>query len=128
MGIMTARSGEEVLSMNKKTRHKMNAGKNKLKFTSVIIQEGVKTILKFENLPAEIAIYLVNGKSVGGFMRVNEQKGDDSNLNSRGMVFRKFCISELKENRDDQAKEAAYSIVARLSALAAASEINQINQ
>lgn len=126
MGIMTAKSGEEVLSMNKKTRHKMNAGKNKLKFTSVIIQEGVKTILKYENLPAEIAIYLVNGSSIGGFMRVNEQKGDDSNLNSKGMVFKKFCISELKENRDDQAKEAAYSVVARLSALAAAKEIIEI--
>lgn len=126
MGIMTARSGEEVLSMNKKTRHKMNAGKNQIKFTSVIVQEGVKTILKYENLAAEIAIYLVAGKAIGGFMRVNEQKGDDSNLNSKGMVFKKFCISELKENRDDQAKEAAYSIVARLSALAAGNEIKNI--
>lgn len=123
MGIMTARSGEEVLSINKKTRHKMNAGKNKIKFTSVIVQEGVRTILKYENLAAEIAIYLVAGNSIGGFMRVNEQKGDDSNLNSKGMVFKKFCISELKENRDDQAKEATYSIVARLSALAAGKEI-----
>jgi glutamate--cysteine ligase len=125
MGIMTARSGEEVLSINKKTRHKMNAGKNKIKFTSVIVQEGVRTILKYENLAAEIAIYLVAGNSIGGFMRVNEQKGDDSNLNSKGMVFKKFCISELKENRDDQAKEATYSIVARLSALAAGIEIKK---
>lgn len=128
MGIMTAKSGEEVLSINKKTRHKMNAGKNKIKFTSVIVQEGVRTILKYENLAAEIAIYLIAGNSVGGFMRVNEQKGDDSNLNSKGMVFKKFCISELKENRDDQAKEATYSVVARLSALAAGKEIKKQNR
>lgn len=128
MGIMTARTAEEVLSMNKKTRHKMNAGKNKIKFTSVIVQEGVRTILKYENQAAEIAIYLVAGNAIGGFMRVNEQKGDDSNLNSKGMIFKKFCISELKENRDDQAKEAAYSIVARLSALAAGNEIKNVTK
>ena len=35
------------------------------------------------------------------------------------MVFKKFCISEIRQNRDDVMKEAVYSVVARLSCLAA---------
>ncbi|MGB0453401.1 MAG: glutamate--cysteine ligase [Bacteriovoracaceae bacterium] len=128
MGIMVAKNEEEILNMNKKTRHKMNAGKNALKFTSVIIQEGIETILQYENMPAEIAIYLVGGKSVGGFMRTNTKKDNISNLNSQGMVFRKFCISELKGGQDHTIKEAAYSLVARLSTLAAAKEVEEMKK
>ena len=46
---------------------KMDVGKNNLKFTSVLIQEGVETIVKYDEAPAEVTIYLVNGRSSGGF-------------------------------------------------------------
>lgn len=126
MGISVVSSGEEIISMNRKNRDKMNIGKNKIKFTSVVIQEGVDSILKYDDMAAEIAIYLVGGHPVGGFVRANSQRDSQQNLNSRGMVFKKYCISEIKENNDFQAKEAVYSIVSRLSTLAGSLEIQKV--
>lgn len=124
MGIMVVENGDEVLSMNRKSRNKMNQGKNALKFETILIQEGVPTVIKYDDLPAEITIYLVDGMQVGGFMRANTVKDHLSNLNAKGMVFKKFCISELKENVEHLQKEAVYSTVARLSTLATAMEID----
>lgn len=126
MGISVVQSGEEVLSMNRKKRNKMDVGKNKIKFTSVIIQEGVDTIIKYDDMPAEVAIYLVDGKSIGGFMRANEVKDAQSNLNAKGMVFKKYCISEIREKCEHQSKEAVYSVIARLATLASAHEIKEV--
>ena len=65
----------------------MDVGKNKIKFTSVIIQEGIDSILTYDGLPAEVAIYLVAGNPVGGFVRANEKKGAGS---SSGKGLRPF--------------------------------------
>lgn len=126
MGISVVSNGEEIISMNRKARNKMDVGKNKIKFTSLLVQEGVETIIKYDDMPAEVAIYLVDGKSVGGFMRVNKEKSADGNLNSRGMVFRKFCISEIRQNQDHKSKEAMYTVVARLATLASTLEIKEV--
>lgn len=126
MGISVVSSGEEIKNMNRKGRNKMDVGKNNLKFTSVLIQEGVETILKYDEAPAEVTIYLVDGKSCGGFMRTNPLKGTQANLNSQGMLYRKFCISDVKQNNDHQIKEAVYSIIARLSTLAASYEMKEL--
>lgn len=126
MGISVVQSGKEIIEMNRKMRNKMDIGKNKIKFTTALIQESVETILKYDEMPAEVTIYQINGKSVGGFMRANSEKDSHSNLNSRGMVFKKFCISEIRQNQDHKAKEATYSIIARLSTLASAYEIEEV--
>ncbi len=126
MGISVVTSGEEILHMNRKTRNKMDVGKNKIKFTSLLIQEGVESIVQYDGMAAEVAIYLVNGKATGGFVRANSDKGANANLNSKGMLFRKYCISEIRENNDAQAKEAVYSIVARLATWASALEIEEV--
>lgn len=126
MGISVVSSGKEIIEMNRKNRDKMNIGKNKIKFTSVVLQEGVDSVLKYDDMAAEVAIYLVGGKPTGGFVRANSQKDNQANLNSRGMVFRKYCISEIRENNDYQAKEAVYSVIARLSTIAGAKEIQNI--
>jgi len=126
MGISVVSSGEEIINLNRKARNKMDIGKNKIKFTTLLVQEGVETVLKYDDMPAEVAIYLVDGHSVGGFMRANTEKGSNSNLNSKGMVFRKFCISEIRENQDHKVKEALYSVVARLATLASSYEIKEV--
>ncbi|MCR9203903.1 MAG: glutamate--cysteine ligase, partial [Halobacteriovoraceae bacterium] len=126
MGISVVSSGKEIIEMNRKNRDKMNIGKNKIKFTSVVLQEGVESVLKYDEMAAEVAIYLVGGKPTGGFVRANSQKDSQANLNSRGMVFKKYCISEIRENNDYQAKEAVYSVIARLSTIAGAKEIQNI--
>jgi glutamate--cysteine ligase len=127
MGISVFQSRDEVLAMNRRARNKMDVGKNNLKFTSVLVQEGVETVVKVENAPAEITVYLVDGKGMGGFMRYNPERGTNANLNSQGMLYRKFCISDICQDTDTHIKEAAYTVVARLSVLAASKEIQEIN-
>jgi glutamate--cysteine ligase len=126
MGISVVSSGEEIRSMNRKIRNKMDVGKNNLKFTSVLIQEGVETIVKYDDAPAEVTIYLVNGKSSGGFMRTNPLKGTQANLNSQGMIYQKLCLSDVKQDCDHKIKEAVYSVIARLSVLAASYEMQEL--
>ena len=126
MGISVVTSGEEIKTMNRKVRNKMDVGKNNLKFTSVLIQEGVETIVKYDEAPAEVTIYLINGRSSGGFMRTNPLKGTQSNLNSQGMIYQKLCLSDVKQDCDHKMKEAVYSVVARLSTLAASHEMKEL--
>ena len=105
----------------------MDVGKNSIKFTSLLVQEGVETIIKYDDMPAEITIYLINGKSIGGFMRANRERDSLGNLNSRGMVFRKLCMGDIKDSPEDhKIKEAMYSLIARLSTLASAYEIKEV--
>lgn len=130
MGISVVSSGQEIINMNRKTRNKMDIGKNSIKFTSLLVQEGVETILKYDDMPAEITVYLINGQSIGGFMRVNGERDSLGNLNSRGMVFRKLCMcdvsNEAEEAADHKTKEAMYSLIARLSTIAASYEIKEV--
>ncbi len=126
MGISVVSSGLDILNMNRRKRNKMNIGKNNIKFTSLLIQEGIETILEHEGMPAEVSIYLINGKGLGGFMRANAKKDKRSNLNSRGMVLKKYCLSEIQENNEHNKQEALYSIVSRLATLAAALETQEI--
>lgn len=127
MGISVVSSGEEIINMNRKTRNKMDVGKNSIKFTSLLVQEGVETIIKYDDKPAEITIYLIDGKSIGGFMRINGEKDDLGNLNSRGMVFRKLCMGDVVESAEDHTtKEAMYSVIARLSTISSAYEIKEV--
>ncbi len=126
MGISVVSSGEEIRSMNRKIRNKMDVGKNNLKFTSVLVQEGVETIVKYDGAPAEVTIYLVNGRASGGFMRTNPLKGTQANLNSQGMIYQKLCLSDVKQDCDHKIKEAVYSVVARLSVLAASYEMKEL--
>ncbi len=126
MGISVVSSAEEIRSMNRKVRNKMDVGKNNLKFTSMLIQEGVETIVKYDDAPAEVTIYLINGHSCGGFMRTNPLKTSQGNLNAQGMIYRKFCISDVRQNNDHQIKEAVYSTIARLSTLGASYEMKYL--
>jgi len=126
MGISVVSNADEIRSMNRKVRNKMDVGKNNLKFTSMLIQEGVETIVKYDDAPAEVTIYLINGQSCGGFMRTNPLKTSQGNLNSQGMLYRKFCISDVRQNNDHQIKEAMYSLIARLSTLGASYEMKQL--
>ncbi len=128
MGISVVASGDEIRSMNRKVRNKMDVGKNNLKFTSVLIQEGVETMVKYDDAPAEVTIYLVNGKSSGGFMRTNPLKGTQANLNAQGMIYQKLCLSDVKQDCDHTIKEAVYSVIARLSVLAAAYEMKELTE
>ena len=64
--------------------------------TSLIIQEGVPTVLSLGEEAVEPVVYSVLSKPVGMFFRVN--KGATSNLNSKGMrLVNDFNLSEAQE-------------------------------
>lgn len=128
MGIMTVRDPEELLSLNKKDRNKMNVVKEGAQVTEVIIQEGIPTVDKVAGHPAEPMIYCVGGHAVGGAFRVNGERDAYTNLNAAGMYFTGIC--DLVEKRADnpavvldECNFSVYSLIARLANLAAAREV-----
>jgi glutamate--cysteine ligase len=127
MGIMVVHDAKEVLSMNRRAKNKMSIGKGHLKIDSVIIQEGIPTATIVDRLPAEPVIYLFGSELIGGFLRTNKERGIEDNLNSAGMVFRKLCMSDLRdadENGDEPLLELVYGSIARISAIATGIELH----
>lgn len=130
MGVMTARSGEEVLAMNKKFRQKMDTIKEGHHNTEVVIQEGVPTIDRVDDHTAEPMIYVVDQQAVGGAFRVNETRDAYGNLNAPGMSFYGMCDEEESEKTDGahvrkrvpHCNFAVYELIARLATLAASRE------
>ena len=117
MGIMTARSGDEVFDMSKNIRKKMNTIKGGTQNTEVIIQEGVPTVNRVNENPAEPMIYMVGGQAVGCIYRLNTKKDPYGNLNSTGMEF-----VSIVDHSSDNAPCQAFSLVAKLASYAAAWE------
>ncbi|MEO5971401.1 MAG: glutamate--cysteine ligase, partial [Bdellovibrionia bacterium] len=132
MGIMVAHSSDEIRNMNRRTKNKMSVGKNRLAIQSVVIQEGIPTATVVDRLAAEPVIYLLGCELIGGFLRTNTEKGDEENLNSQGMVFKKLCMSDLRtpdtdltddDLKEEPVRELAYGSIARISALATGLEL-----
>jgi glutamate--cysteine ligase len=138
MAVMTVRDINELTSMNRKQRTRMSMTKGGQPVRRVIIQEGVYTFETFgaERSVAEPVIYLWGSSAVGGFYRVHKDRGVDENLNSPGMHFEPLAFAETCNEPCEKMEPDAcrnrfysYSIVARLSMLAAAREIkDQINK
>lgn len=122
MGIMIARSGEEILAMNKKSRHKMDVIKEGATNTEVLIQEGVPTVDRVDGLVAEPMIYVVDDAAVGGAFRVNTEKDERGNLNSPGMGFRPICPDGGMPSGVSCCPFPIYALMARLATLSAARE------
>ena len=134
MGVMVAHSAAELRQMNRRTKNKMSVGKGHQPIQSIVVQEGVPTATVVDRLAAEPVIYLFGAQLIGGFLRANTEKGDEENLNSEGMAFKKLCMSDLRDlsvgeqARDQDSKpepirELVYGAVARLSALATGMEL-----
>ena len=123
MGIMTVRSGDEVIEINKKARNKMNVIKDGMQSTEVIIQEGVPTVDVVEGAPAEPMVYLTDGHAVGGSYRVNDQRDAMNNLNAAGMRFVGMCDEGEKGDVSmPPCRFGAMGLIAELASLAAPRE------
>ena len=132
MGIMTVRDPAEIVGLNRKQRNRMAVVKEGLEVSSVIIQEGVYTFESIDGAIAEPVVYMIDRFVVGGFYRVHTARGKDENLNAPGaqflpLAFEAPCIPD----PDGPAGCApnrfyAYGVVARLAQLAAAVEIESL--
>lgn len=117
MGIMTAKSGDEVYEMGKKIRNKMNTIKGGVQNTEVIIQEGVPTIDEVEGNPAEPMMYMLGGQPVGCIYRLNTKKDSYGNLNASGMAF-----TSIENHSNDKRMCDAFGLISKIAAHAAAWE------
>ena len=133
MGILTARSPEDVRGLNRKERNKMAVVKEGLEVSEVIVQEGVHTFESVNGAVAEPVVYMIDQFVVGGFYRVNTDRGVDENLNSRGMSFVPLAFETDCHTPDCSGMPDAppnrfytYGVVARLAMLAAAKELETL--
>jgi glutamate--cysteine ligase len=136
MGIMTVRSVDEIIELNRKQRTKMSASKGGQAVTQVIMQEGVYSFETWgeQQSVAEPVVYMLDHFVVGGFYRVHTGRGPDENLNAPGMHFEPLAFAESCNNPDEnKAPDAnpnrfyAYGVIARLALLAAAREYARFN-
>ena len=132
MGIMTVRDASEVTALNRKQRNKMAVVKEGLEVSSVIIQEGVYTFESIDDAIAEPVVYMIDRFVVGGFYRVHTARGKDENLNAPGaqfvpLAFEAPCIPDPHGPAGCAPNRFyAYGVVARLAQLAAAIEIEAL--
>jgi glutamate--cysteine ligase len=118
--ILTARSGAELLSLNRREKNKMHVSKGGVQVQSVIVMEGIPTGLREDDETAEPVIYLSGSDPIGGFLRLNPNKDAEGNLNSPGAHFKPLCFANLfrSPNRDNVILEHLYGALGRLSTLA----------
>jgi glutamate--cysteine ligase len=135
MGIMTVRSPDDIVSLNRKTRNKMSVIKDNQPVSQVIIQEGVPTFERIREATAEPVVYMIDQFVVGGFYRMNSTRGIDENLNSQGMQFEPLAFATDCQTPDCQGKPDdppnrfyAYGVIARLAMLAASIEIAELSE
>ncbi|GGP25461.1 glutamate--cysteine ligase [Silvimonas amylolytica] len=130
MGIMSVKSADEVIGLNRKQRNKMSVIKEGLEVHDVIVQEGVPTFESINDAVAEPVVYMIDRFVVGGFYRVHTGRGPEENLNAPGMHFEPLAFASPCTTPDcDGAPDSApnrfysYGVVARLALLAASHEI-----
>lgn len=114
MGIMTIQDPQEILNINKKSRHSMHTIKQGNQNTEVMLQEGIPTKQNFNGFASEELAYLVSGKVVDMLIRYNENQTQFSNLNSQGMM--------LANSQDNECSIAR--VIAMLAAIATKHEVN----
>jgi glutamate--cysteine ligase len=131
MGIMTVKDASEVRGLNRKQRNKMAVVKEGMQVQEVLVQEGVYTFETVRDAVAEPVVYMIDRFVVGGFYRLNTQRGNDQNLNAPGMQFEPLAFAEpcSSPNPDDPDcapnRFYAYGVIARLALLAASIELER---
>jgi glutamate--cysteine ligase len=131
MGIMTVRDPKDLIDLNRKARNKMSVIKDGQEVSEVILQEGVPTFERVNSAVAEPVVYMIDRYVVGGFYRVNAERGVDENLNSPGASFVPLAFAQANHlpNSDSPLGTSApnrfylYGVIARLAMLAASYEL-----
>lgn len=130
MGIMSVKSADEVIGLNRKQRNKMSVVKEGQEVSEVIVQEGVPTFEQINAAVAEPVIYMIDRFVVGGFYRVHTGRGIDENLNSPGMHFVPLAFASPANTPDcdgsldcEANRFYSYGVVARLALLAGSLEL-----
>ncbi len=134
MAIMTIKDPAEVRNLNRKDRKKMEMGKGHVEVHEVLVQEGVYSFETVNGGVAEPVVYMIDQFVVGAFYRVCAGRGQDRNLNVPGSYFEQLAFEKPADslNRDDAGRPPnrfyAYGVIARLALVAAAIELEKMEQ
>ncbi len=131
MGIMTVRDPKDLADLNRRSRNKMSIIKDGQEVSEVILQEGVPTYERVNDSVAEPVVYMIDRYVVGGFYRVNPERGTDENLNSPGASFVPLAFAGSNQLPKPGSKPGAsapnrfymYGVIARLAMVAASYEL-----
>jgi len=131
MGIMTVRDPKDLQDLSRRTRNKMSAGRDGREVHDVILQEGVPTYERVNDAVAEPVVCMIDRYVVGGFYRVNAERGFDENLNAPGAHFVPLAFAEHNQLPKPGAKPGVsapnrfymYGVIARLAMVAASYEL-----
>jgi glutamate--cysteine ligase len=130
MAVISVFSGDDIRTLNADGRKRMRVTKSGKPVRDVVIQEGIPSSLRFrDDIVGEPVIYLVEANVAGGFLRLNRDKNEFENLNTKGMEF--SCISfenegDCENNECDHSLLPAYRLIARVASIAAGYEIEKI--
>ncbi len=132
LGIMTVRDPRELVGPQSRLRGKLGAGASSgAAFGDVILQEGVPTYERVNDAVAEPVVYMIDRYVVGGFYRVNAERGIDESLSTPGASFVPLAFAESGQMPKLGARPGVsapnrfymYGVIARLAMVAASYEL-----
>ncbi len=131
MGVMTVRDPKDLAELSRRSRSKMSVVKDGQEVHEVILQEGVPTYERVNDAVAEPVVYMIDRYVIGGFYRVNAERGIDENLNAPGASYVPLAFAQHTELPKPGAKPGAsapnrfymYGVIARLAMVAASYEL-----
>ena len=131
LGIMTVRDTKDLSDLNQRTRSRMSTGQDGQLVSEVILQEGVPTYERVNDAVAEPVVCMIDRYVVGGFYRVNAERGTDEGLSAPGASFVPLAFAESNQLPKPGAKPGAsapnrfymYGVIARLAMVAASYEL-----
>ena len=88
---------DQIKNLNRKQRNKMTSTKGNVLLNKVILQEGVYSFeeTKSSKNVAEPKVYSFSNFLVGGFYRTHQDKANNENLNSPGMMFHPIPLNDV---------------------------------
>lgn len=131
MGVMTVRDPKDLADLSRRTRHRSGPMQDGHDVHDVILQEGVPTYERVNDAVAEPVVCMIDRYVVGGFYRVNAERGIDENLNAPGTSYVPLAFAEHNQLPKPGAKPGAsapnrfymYGVIARLAMVAASYEL-----
>jgi glutamate--cysteine ligase len=128
-GVMTVRDVKDLAGLACLARTRV-VGEGQ-QTADLILQEGVPTFERVNDAVAEPVVYMIDRYVVGGFYRVNAERGIDENLNAPGASFVPLAFAESNQLPRAGAKPGAsapnrfymYGVIARLAMVAASYEL-----
>ena len=130
MGVLSVSNPSQIQELNRKMRNKLYKGKGTSVITSFLLQEGIPSIHKVDQMSAEVCLYQISNQYIGSFYRIHENKTDLENLNSPGMQFRSIGRDINAPCGDTLDKDLLYSyqILSRIAGVACMKEIEEIEK